>query len=212
MLQELNARSKEVGLKINASKSKVMQSAGMPRAHIQVDGKFLEEVDSYVYLGQEINMRHDHLPEVLRRRAAGWRAFYSIADILKGATRKSRSHLFNTTVLKAMTYGSETWSLTKAEEQKLAVAERAMERRILRVSLRDHIKNRTLRQMSGLADIVTTIRESKFRWAGHIARLADNRWTTRITEWYPRDFRRPLGRPPRRWSECLDTAVGMCWK
>lgn len=212
MLQELNAKGKEVGLKINAEKSKIMQTAGLPKANILIDGVVLEEVDSYVYLGQEVNMRHDLQQEISRRKAAGWRKFYSIIDVLKGATRNNRTHLFNATVLKAMTYGSETWSLTKGEEHKLAVTERAMERRMLGVSLRDHIENKTLRQMSGVADVVGITRESKIRWAGHVARLADNRWTSRIAEWYPRDRKRPLGRPPRRWCAYVVEVAGRNWR
>ncbi|VDM36777.1 unnamed protein product [Toxocara canis] len=108
MLQQLNAKGKEVGLKINAKKSKIMQTAGLSKANILTDSVVLEKVDSYVYLGQEVSMRHDLQPETSRRRAAGWRKFYSIIDVLKGTTRSNRIHLFDTTVLKAMTYGSET--------------------------------------------------------------------------------------------------------
>ena len=70
MLEELNARSKQVGLKINMSKSKVMRSAGMLQVNLMVDGVPIEIVKSFVYLGQEVNMRNDLLPELKRRRAA----------------------------------------------------------------------------------------------------------------------------------------------
>ena len=75
MLEELNKRGKQVGLKINASTSKVMQTAGMPQANLKVDGVPIEQVRSSFYLGQEVNMRHDLLPELKRRRAADWRKF-----------------------------------------------------------------------------------------------------------------------------------------
>ncbi|VDM36776.1 unnamed protein product [Toxocara canis] len=70
---------------------------------------------------------------------------------------------------------------------------------MLGVSVRDHMENETLRQMSRVADVVGITRRSKIRWAGYVARLADKRWTSRIAEWYPLDRKRPLGRPPRRW-------------
>ena len=171
MLEELNKRGKQVGLKINASKSKVMQTAGMPQANLKVDGVPIEQVRSFVYLGQEVNVRHDLLPELKRRRAAGWRKFYGIIDVLERLDGKDRSCLFNSTVIKAMTYGSELWTPIKAEENLLAVTERAMERRMLKVSLCDHIKNDTLRQMSGVKDIVVATRDNKLQWAGHVARL-----------------------------------------
>ncbi|VDP06606.1 unnamed protein product [Soboliphyme baturini] len=64
-------------------KTKVMQSDGMPKASLQVDGADLEEVNHYAYLGQELNMRHDLLSEIILRGAAGWRKFYDIIDVLK---------------------------------------------------------------------------------------------------------------------------------
>lgn len=43
MLQELNARCKEVGLKTNAGKTMVMQNTGMLKANLRVGGIDLEE-------------------------------------------------------------------------------------------------------------------------------------------------------------------------
>lgn len=57
-------------------------------------------------------------------------------------------------MLKAMAYGCETWSPTKAEETTLAVTEKAVERRIFGASLRNHDNNHTLCQMSDVKDKV----------------------------------------------------------
>ena len=111
-----------------------------------------------------------------------------------------------------MSYGSETWSLTKADETRLAVVERAMERRMLKISIRDQIKNETIREMSGVQDIVLETRRSKMRWAGHVARVKDNRWTSRIIDWYPREIRRPRGRPATRWEDYIKKKEGGRWK
>lgn len=59
MLLELSARSKEWIKKINASKTKVIQSSSMPKGKSRVDGIDLEEVDSYVYLGQRMKVHHN---------------------------------------------------------------------------------------------------------------------------------------------------------
>lgn len=53
-------------------------------------------------------------------------------------------------------------------------------------------------QMSDVKSIVVDTSESKIRWAGHVACLADNRWISHVIEWYPHKRKRPLGRPPRR--------------
>ncbi|KAG6941071.1 hypothetical protein G0U57_007169, partial [Chelydra serpentina] len=118
------------------------------------------------------------------RKEAGCCAFNSVRDILQGKINKTTCvNLFNSTVLPAMLYGSETWSLTKIEEHQLSVTQRAMERTLLGISLRDHIPNETIRQQSGVRDVVVESRLSKMRWAGHVVRLSDNRWTAAVSEW-----------------------------
>ena len=52
------------------------------------------------------------------------------------------------------------------------------------------------------------VRESKWRWAGHVARLKDNRCTNRLTEWQRRMGRRRRGRQKRRWRDDLTSYMG----
>ena len=44
----------------------------------------------------------------------------------------------------------------------------------------------------------------KWPWAGHINRLKDDRWTSRVTTWRPYDKKRRQGRPAKRWRDDLD--------
>ncbi|VDP13539.1 unnamed protein product [Soboliphyme baturini] len=71
MLQELNERSNEVGYKISATQTKAMQSVCMLKTILQVDSVDFKDVNTYVYLGQELKMRHDVLRKIIRRSAAG---------------------------------------------------------------------------------------------------------------------------------------------
>ena len=64
--QELEAKSKEIGLKINKSKTKVMRTPWAKEDEVKIDGERIEEGTSYVYLGQEINASHDIRPEINR--------------------------------------------------------------------------------------------------------------------------------------------------
>lgn len=72
MLHELKAWSKKMGLKISASKKTVMGNSGRSKVNLQVDVVDLEEVEGYVYLGQEVNMHHSLQPEITPRGAAEW--------------------------------------------------------------------------------------------------------------------------------------------
>ena len=56
-----------------------------------------------------------------------------------------------------------------------------------------------------------SVHSQKWKWAGHIARLKDNRWTRRCTEWQPRRGKRSRGRPSRRWQDDITEKEGTTW-
>ena len=80
----------------------------------------------------------------------------------------------------AMTYGCETWKLTKRTENLLRIAQRVMERAMLGITMRDGHRSTGIRAKTGVKFIVQVVKKQKWRWAGHVARMKDNRWTKRI--------------------------------
>ncbi|KAE9420515.1 hypothetical protein Angca_003057, partial [Angiostrongylus cantonensis] len=139
---------------------------------------------------------------------AAWGAFKIIEDVVKRSKNiRLRSHLFDSTVLLAIAYASETWSLRKEDERSLSVIERAVERTMLGVSrftqVREAIRSFELRQRSKIKDTLLYAKQSNIRWAGHVMRINDNRWTSAVSDWIPRDVNRTTGRPPTRWLEFL---------
>ncbi|KAE9419961.1 hypothetical protein Angca_005782, partial [Angiostrongylus cantonensis] len=105
---------------------------------------------------------------------AAWEAFKSIEDVVKRTKNtRLRAHLFDSMVLPALTFASETWSL--------------LERTMLGVSrftqVRDGIRSSDLRQRSKIKDAVLYAKQSKIRWTGHVMRMNDNRWTRAVSDW-----------------------------
>ena len=86
-----------------------------------------------------------------------------------------------------------------------------MERRMLNITIRDKIRNTEIRKQTQVKDIMVKIKEAKWRWAGHLMRRDDNRWTRRVTEWQPRNGKRTRGRQKRRWRDDLTTYMGPTW-
>ena len=107
-------------------------------------------------------------------------------------------------MLPAMTYGAETWTLTKQAQNKLAAAQTKMERSMLNITYTDRKTNIWVRERTTVIDIINTVRKMKWYWAGHINRLKDDRWTSHVTTWRPYDTKRRPGRPAKRWRDDLD--------
>ena len=72
MIQEVEEKSKSVGLKLNRQKTKVLLSEHVPEAPIIIGDTETERVDKYVYLGQNIAAEHNIRREITRRNRAGW--------------------------------------------------------------------------------------------------------------------------------------------
>ncbi|KAE9414694.1 hypothetical protein Angca_006643, partial [Angiostrongylus cantonensis] len=120
---------------------------------------------------------------------AAWGALKSIEDVVRRTKNtRLRAHLFDSTVIPALTYALESWSLRKQGVSRFT-------------QVRDGIRSSDLRQRSKFKDAVLYAKESKIRWAGHVMRMNDNQWTRAVSDWIPRDVKRTAGRPPTRWSE-----------
>ena len=211
-LNDLNKGSKKIGLNIHKGKTKYMTNH-QSEDSIVVEGDIIEKVDGYKYLGQTVKMEANTREEVLIRIKARWSCFGRFKDILcdKKLPMHPRRRMFNQCVLPTMTYGAKTWTTTKYLEQKLQTAQRAMERKMLHVTLRDKIKNTEIRRQTQVKDIMVKLKEAKWRWAGHLARREDNRWTKRHTEWQPRTGKRSNGTQKRRWRDDIIPYMGPTW-
>ena len=102
-----------------------------------------------------------------------------------------------------------TWKLIKKAENLLRVAQRAMERAMLGITLRDRKRSTWIREKTKVKDIVQVVKQQKWRWAGHVARMNDNRWTKRLTDWHPYNEKRSRKRPDTRWKDEIEKFAGV---
>ncbi|CAH2217009.1 jg4990 [Pararge aegeria aegeria] len=64
--------------------------------------------------------------------------------------------------------------------RRLGVTQLAMERAMLRVSLRNRIRNVEIRRRTTVTDIAQRVAKLKWQWAGHIVRRKDGRWGPKV--------------------------------
>ncbi|EYC13753.1 hypothetical protein Y032_0042g502 [Ancylostoma ceylanicum] len=192
-----------------------MRSAFPGQQPVFLQGVPFEDVNEYVYLGRLLNMEDDIKPEIARRGRAGWAAYNSIISLLDDTKdQKLRTDLFNSTVLPALCYASETWALTKIIETQLRSTQISIERHMVGLSLRQqkerHLHNLDVRAMWKVHDAVLHADESKPRARRTSYEVQGGRWSSAALRWYPRDKKRPRGRPPLRWYDSLAHRNNSC--
>ncbi|KAK6763456.1 hypothetical protein RB195_023957 [Necator americanus] len=143
---------------------------------------------------------------------AAWAAFAAVRKATDQVMDQDlRAHLFDSTVLPALCYAAETWADTAATSKKLFTVHRALERCLLKFNWRAQhlagLRSFTLKGKSRLRDPAEYVSKAKHRWAGHIVRRIDDRWTKRTLEWIQKDAKRPRGRPPTRWGDVFATRM-----
>ena len=97
-------------------------------------------------------------------------------------------------------------------EKQILSHNRLTDRKKDRVSFHFHFCGfLTSKNKINIKDVVKFAAKQKWKWAGHVARLNDNRWTKRITDWQPRYRKRSRGRQVKRWRDDIVQMKGITW-
>ena len=211
MLHDLKQVSDNAGLIVNPAKTFLLTN------HLQhpitLEGTELKWAIETIYLGQIISFQNKTSKEINRRIAIAWGKFWSLKIMLKNKALSIRNKvkIMKSCIIPTLTYGCQTWSPTKKEKQKLRSTQRAMERSILGLSKIQKIRHNLIRGKTGMDDILSTVAKLKWKWAGHLARMSDRRWTRRVTDWRPEGRVRKVGRQKLRWKDDIEDTAGSAW-
>ena len=115
LLMKVKEESRKVGLKVNIQKTKIMASS--PITSLQIDGKTMETVRDFIFLGSKITADGDRSHEIKRCLFLGRKAMTDLASILKtrDITLPTKVHLVKAMVFPVVMYGCECWTIKKAE-------------------------------------------------------------------------------------------------
>ena len=132
LLMKVNEESEKVGLKLNIRKTKIMASGSI--TSWEIDGETVETVADFIFLGSKITADGDCSHEIKRRLLFGWKVMTNIDSILKtrDITLPTKVCLVKAMVFPVVMYGCESWTIKKAECQRIDAFEWYW-RRLLRV-------------------------------------------------------------------------------
>ena len=165
-------------------------------------------MERFKYLGTTLTNQSSIAEEIKGRLRSGNACSHSVQNPLSSRllSKNLKIKICRNIILPVVLYGCETWSLTLREERKLKVFENMVLRRIFGPR-RDEVTgewrrlhNEELNDLNSSPNIVRVIKSRRMRWAGHVARMGEEREAYRILVGKP-EGKRPLGRPRRRWVD-----------
>ena len=111
----MQEESENVGWKLNIQKMKILASG--PITLWEIDGETVEAVSDFIFLGSKVTADGDCSHEVKRRLLLGRKVMTNLDSILKSRdiTLPTRIHLVKAMVFPVVMYGSESWTVKKAE-------------------------------------------------------------------------------------------------
>ena len=119
LLIKVKEKSEKAGLKLNIQKTKIMASSPIP--WWQMDGETVETVADFIFLGSKITADGDCSHEIKRYLLLGRKVMTNLDSILKSRDIifPTKVHLVKTMVFPVVMYGCESWTVRKAECQRI---------------------------------------------------------------------------------------------
>ena len=118
LLMKVKEESEKVGLKLNIQKT-IMASG--PITSWEIDGETMETVADFIFLRSKITADGDCSHEIKRRLLLERKAMTNINSILKSRdiTLPTKVHLVKAMVFPVVKYGCESWTIKRAECQRI---------------------------------------------------------------------------------------------
>ena len=130
---KVKEKSEKVGLKLNIHKMKIMASS--PITSWQIDRETMETVRDFIFLSSKITAVGDCSHDIKRHLLLGRKAMTNLDSILKrrDITLPTKACIVKAMVFPIVMFGCESWTIKKAEHQRIDAFELCCWRRLLRV-------------------------------------------------------------------------------
>ena len=202
------------GLTISTKKTEVMFQPAPGREYqepcISVKGQRLQAVDNFTYLGSTLSRTTDIDAEVNNRISRASSAFGRLRKTAwerRGIKLSTKIKVYRAAVLTALLYSCETWTIYRRHERQLQQFHLRCLRNLLHIRWQEKIPDTEVLQQAGLPSVVTIIRKSQLRWAGHVTRMPDTRIPKQLLYGELCQGKRSVGGQKKRFKDCLKVSL-----
>ena len=173
LLMKVKEESEKVGLKLNIQKTKIMASD--PITSWEIDGETVETVADFIFLGSKITADGDCSHEIKRHLLLGSKVMTNLDSILKSRViiLSTKVCLVKAMVFPVVMYGCESWTIKKAEHQRIDAFELWCWRRLFRVPWTARRSSPSiLKEISPGCSLEGLMLKLKLQYFGHLIRKA----------------------------------------
>lgn len=203
-LQRFNQASTQFNMKISISKTKCMTFAREPkRCKPVINNEIVEQVTTFRYLGVDISSCNEPIKDLKYQINKASLTSGCLRDVIwnnKHMSIESKVRVYKTCVRPILTYGIETRADTNKTKCMLRTAEMKTLRSIAGKTIRDRVRNTTIREICKVEDVIRWGRKRRRYWRDHVERMDTERIAKIVLSGKPAG-KRPIGRPPKRWRD-----------
>ena len=190
MLDVLDQACSRWGMTISTGKTKIL-SVGDQNEHqppITLQGQVLEDVESFSYLGSELEQTAKVESEVavrLEKASKVYQIWRQKVFRSRNISRSTKVHVFRTMVMSVLLYGAETWPVTQHDVRQLKTFQMRCLRDIVGVTLWDMRRNADILEETGELPVEVQLRQRRLQWLGHVQRMPDHRLQKQVLRCRP---------------------------
>ena len=206
LLMKVKEESEKVGLKLNIQKMKIMASGLI--ASWQIDGETVETVSDFIFGGSEITADGDCSHKIKRCLLLGRKVMTNLDSIFRSRdiTLPTKVHLVKAMVFPVVMYGCESWTMKKAECQRIDAFELWCWRRLMRVPWTARRSNQSiLKEICPGCSLEGLMLKLKLQYFDHLMRRVDSLEKTLILGGI--GGRRRRGRARMRWLDGITDSM-----
>ena len=214
IVDQVKRESESFGLLMNAKKkTKTMvfsKSSNPPNTRIHIEGKLIEKVQTFTYLGALMTEVGRSEKEIKIRINIAKRTFQQKSKLLTShdLSYATKMRLVKCYIWATFLYGCETWTLTESIEKKITAFEMWIYRRISRIPWTDKVTNQHVLQEINIksTELVQMIRTRKVKFYGHVRRHDS---LQRVILEGKVEGKRGRGRKRTSWTDNIKTHLGL---